>query len=81
MVIACVAWPIVTRISSSPRWLFLRLAVVVTLFLWLPDLWILWKGQPVRAVFVLMTMHLAIAAVTYTSLVRLAPARRPSVGG
>ena len=37
---ACVAWPIVTRISSAPRWLFLRLAVLVTLVLFAPDVWI-----------------------------------------
>src|SRR5271163_432586 len=46
VIIACVAWPVVTRISFDPRWLFLRLAVVVTLILWLPDLWILSQGQP-----------------------------------
>jgi len=76
VVIACVAWPIVTRITSSPRWLFFRLAVVVTLFLWLPDLYILWKGQPAKAVAVLMVMHLAIAVVTYNALIHVAPARR-----
>jgi hypothetical protein len=76
VVIACLAWPIVTRISSSPQWLFLRLAVLVTLVLWLPDLWILGKGQPPRAVAILIVMHLAIAVVTYNSLVHLAPARR-----
>ncbi len=75
---ACVAWPIVLWISSSPRWLFSRLAVLVTLFLWVPDLWIWWKGQPVKAVLVLVVMHLAIALVTYNVLVHLAPARRSS---
>jgi Family of unknown function (DUF6069) len=73
VVIACLAWPIVTRISSSPRWLFLWMAVLVTLVLWLPDLYILVKGQPPKAVAVLMVMHLAIALVTYNSLVRIAP--------
>ena len=43
VIIACVAWPIVTRISSSPRWLFFRLAILVTLVLWLPDLFILYR--------------------------------------
>jgi hypothetical protein len=76
VVVACVAWPIVTRITSAPRWLFLRLAILVTLVLWLPDLYILVKGQPARAVAVLMVMHLAIAVVTYHALVRLAPLRR-----
>lgn len=80
VVIACLAWPVVTRISSAPRWLFLRLAVLVTLVLWLPDLYILDLGQPGRAVAVLMFMHLAIAVVTYNSLVHIArvrPASRP----
>jgi hypothetical protein len=72
---AGLAWPVTTRISSAPRWLFLRMAVVVTLVLWLPDLWILAQGQPPRAVAVLMAMHLAIAIVTYNMLVRLAPVR------
>jgi hypothetical protein len=76
VLIACAAWPIVTRISSAPRWLFFRMAIAVTLVLWLPDLWILHLGQPVRAVVVLMAMHLAIAVVTYNCLVRIAAVRR-----
>ena len=75
VIIACAAWPIVTRISSAPRWVFLRSAVLVTAVLWLPDLYILAKGQPARAVGVLMVMHLAIGLVTYNALVHLAPAR------
>lgn len=75
VVIACIGWPVVTSISSSARWLFLRLAVLVTLVLWLPDVWILLKGQPPKAVAVLMLMHLAIAVVTYNALVRLLPPR------
>jgi hypothetical protein len=75
VIIACVAWPVVTRISSAPRWLFFRLAIVVTLVLLLPDLYILKQGQPAKAVAVLMCMHLAIALVTYNALVRLAPVR------
>ena len=76
VVIACVAWPVVTRISSAARWIFFRMAVLVTAVLWLPDLYILAKGQPPKAVLVLMVMHLAIALVTYNALVHLAPARR-----
>ena len=75
VVIACVAWPVVTRISSAPRWLFFRSAIVVTLVLFLPDLYILKQGQPAKAVAVLMCMHLVIALVTYNALVRLAPVR------
>jgi hypothetical protein len=81
VVIACVAWPVVTRISSDPRWLFFRLAVLVTLALWLPDVYILWQGQPGAAVAVLFVMHLAIAVVTYNLLVYLAPVRPAPVSG
>ncbi len=73
VVIAGMAWPVVTRVTSSPRWLFLRLAVIVTVVLLLPDVWLLAKGQPPRAVAVLVVMHFAIALVTYNVLVRLAP--------
>lgn len=80
VIIAGAAWPVVARITSAPRWLFLRLAVLVTLFLWLPDLYILYKGQPADAVAVLMVMHVAIALVTYNLLVRSAPVRPGPVG-
>ena len=73
VVIACVAWPVVTRVSSDPRWLFFRLAILVTVVLLLPDVYILYGGQPADAVAVLMVMHLAIALVTYNLLVHLAP--------
>jgi hypothetical protein len=77
--IACLAWPFVTRISSRPRWLFIRAAVLVTLLLWLPDLWILVHGEPIRGAGVLMLMHLSIAFITYNTLVRVAPVG-PSIG-
>ena len=79
IVIACAAWPIMVRISKAPRWLFFRLAIVVTLVLLLPDLYILHQGQPFKAVAFLMLMHLAIGIITYNVLVRLAPARRRHV--
>jgi hypothetical protein len=75
VLIACVAWPITTRITSQPRWMFLRMAILVTLVLWLPDVYILAKGQPAKAVGFLFLMHLAIALVTYNALVHLAPVR------
>jgi hypothetical protein len=76
VVIACAAWPVVCRVSSAPRWLFFRLAIVVTVVLLLPDLYILHQGQPARAVCVLMLMHLAIGLITYNVLVHVAPAGR-----
>ncbi|MGA3147263.1 MAG: DUF6069 family protein [Acidimicrobiales bacterium] len=75
VLIACVGWPIVTRMSSAPRWLYLRLAVLVTVVLFAPDVWIFLNGAPAKAVAVLMTMHLAIALVTYNCMVRIAPVR------
>src|ERR1700739_2487976 len=75
VIIACVAWPIVTRITSEPRWMFLRMAILVTLVLWLPDVYILVNGQPGKAVAGLFLMHLAIALGTYNALVHLAPVR------
>lgn len=71
---ACIGWPIVTRISSAPRWLFFWLAIVVTLVLFVPDFYILWfKNSPLKDVLGLLAMHVAIALVTYNSLVRIAP--------
>jgi hypothetical protein len=75
VLIACAAWPVVARLSSDPRWLFFRLAIVVTLVLLVPDVYIWHQGQPIQAVAVLMAMHLAIAVITYNLLVNLAPVR------
>ena len=79
VVIACAAWPVVTRVSSSPRWLFLRLAILVTLVLCAPDLWLLARGQPAGKVAVLLIMHLAVALLTYNVLVHVSPVR-PAAG-
>ena len=73
VLIACVGWPIVARVSSQPKWLFLRAAIAVTVVLFVPDVAIWYLGQPVHAVFVLVWMHIAIAVVTYLSLILLAP--------
>jgi hypothetical protein len=75
VIIACSGWPLVTRVSSAPRWVFLRAAVLVTLILFLPDFYLLVRGDSAKAVLVLMVMHVAIALVTYQALVRLAPTR------
>jgi hypothetical protein len=75
IVIAAAAWPVVTRFSSDPRWVYLRLAVVVSAVLLLPDLYIWHQGQPIHAVAVLMAMHVAIGVITYTAMVRVAPPR------
>jgi hypothetical protein len=69
---ASVAWFAVVRVSSSPRWLFLRLAVVVTAVLWLPDVYLFSKHEPTAAIITLMIMHAAVALVTYNVLVHFA---------
>jgi hypothetical protein len=43
--------------------------------LWLPDVYILAKGQPATAVAFPFVRHLEIALVTYHALVYLAPVR------
>lgn len=76
VLIACAAWPVATRLTSTPREFFARAAVVITIVLFLPDLVIWHGGSPFKAVFVLIWLHVAIAIVTYNSLVRLAPVPR-----
>ena len=49
--------------------------MVVTIVLLLPDAASWYLGQPAAGVFVLVWMHLAIAVVTYLSLIALAPVR------
>lgn len=73
VLVACLGWPVITRVSSAPRWIYSRLAVIVTLVLLLPDFWLLHQGQPTKAVLALMVMHLVIAIVTYCAVTVLAP--------
>jgi len=75
VLIACAGWPVVTRVSAYPRRLYLVLAIGTTAVLFAPDIWILRGGAPADAVAVLMTMHVAIAVVTYLSMVTLASVR------
>ncbi len=72
VVAACAAWYVTTRISQAPRWLFLRLAVVVSVVLLAPDAWLLMKGESSSAVGILVAMHFVIALVTYNVLVHVA---------
>ncbi len=76
VVIAGVGWSLVTRLTSSPEWLYARLAVAVSLVLLAPDAYILYAGSPLRAVVVLVWMHVAIGVVTYACLTTLAPVAR-----
>jgi hypothetical protein len=75
VVLAGAAWMLVARLSPDPRRVLFRLAVVVTVVLWLPDIWLLTENEPTAAVAVLMCMHLAIALITYNALIHVAPMR------
>jgi hypothetical protein len=73
--LACLAWPVTTWFASRARALFLALTILVTIVGLAPDAWILYKGQPLDAVGVLVAMHFALAVITYCSLVFIAPQR------
>jgi hypothetical protein len=76
---ACVGWPIVTWFTTTARRLYLWLAIAVTVIGLAPDAWILHLGQPVAGVATLVAMHLALAVITYPSMVFIAP-QRPARG-
>lgn len=80
VVVACASWPVVTRVTSAPRRVFFRLAVAVTLVLWLPDGWLLVRGEQGAAVGALMVMHLLIALVTYNVMVHVARVHHLAAG-
>ena len=74
---ATATWWAVTRLSSRPKWLLTRLAAGVTALFLIPDFLLLGTpANPTGPVAVLMLMHLAIAAITYTALITIAPVRR-----
>jgi hypothetical protein len=75
VLIGAAGWPVVTNISSAPRWLYGWLTILISLALFLPDAWLLVRGQPPKAVVVLMAMHVAIAVVIYCAMVFVAPIR------
>jgi hypothetical protein len=73
---ATLAWAAVTRLSSRPAWLLTRLAALVTALFLIPDFLLLGTpGHPAGPVVILMFMHLALAVVTYTALIKIAPVR------
>lgn len=73
---ATATWAAVTRLSSRPKWLLTRLAALVTALFLIPDFLLLgMPGDPAGPVAILMLMHLAIAVITYTALIKVAPVR------
>lgn len=75
VVIACAGWPLAAALSSRARRLYLWAAVAVTVVSFAPDVWILIHGESAAGVFVLAVMHVAVAVVTYLSMVLIAPQR------
>jgi hypothetical protein len=74
---ATATWGAVTRLSSRPKWLLTRLAVLVSALFLIPDFLLLGTpANPTGPVVILMLMHLAIAAITYTALIKVAPVRQ-----
>ncbi|HEV2934455.1 MAG TPA: DUF6069 family protein [Streptosporangiaceae bacterium] len=77
---ATATWAALTRLSSRPAWLLTRLAALVTALFLIPDFLLLGTpGHPAGPVAILMLMHLAVAVVTYTALITIAPVRRTQV--
>lgn len=76
VVIAAFGWPVTTFVSSRARKPYLVLATLVSIVALAPDAWLLYRGQSAKAVLVLVAMHLALAVITYSSLVFVAPQRR-----
>ncbi|MCU1482895.1 MAG: hypothetical protein JWQ19_3681 [Subtercola sp.] len=75
VVLACLAWPVMCLLSSRARRPFFWLTIVVTVVGLAPDVWIIYKGQPLEAVMVLVAMHIALALITYPALVLISPQR------
>ena len=70
---ACAGWPVLTRVSSAPIRIYLAVAVLGTLVLWLPDIYILFVlREPARAVATLMVMHAAVPLVSCASMIAIA---------
>lgn len=71
--IACIGWPILVRVSSAPLLVYVVLAVLGTLVLWLPDLYVLAVlHEPAHAVLGLAVMHVAVPVVSCGSMVLIA---------
>jgi hypothetical protein len=76
---ATVTWALLTRLTLRPKWLLTRLAALVAALLLIPDFLLPGTpGNPAGPVAILMLMHVALAAITYTALTKTAPPRSGS---
>ena len=74
VLVGCVAWPVFCAVFVRARLLYIWAAIAASVVLLAPDAWILLHGAPLEAVVVLVAMHVAVAAITLTALIFLAPA-------
>ena len=74
VLVGCVAWPVFCAVFVRPRLLYIWAAIAASVVLLAPDAWILLHSAPLEAVVVLVAMHVAVAAITLTALIFLAPA-------
>lgn len=72
---AAAGWWMLAVVSPVASRLYAIAAVVLTIVLFAPDIWILLGGAPGGGVLALMVMHVAVAFVVYGVMTRLAPAR------
>ena len=70
---ATVGWGVLVRLTSRPRWLLARAAAFATVLLLVPDV-LIFANNPPLGVVTLMAMHIAIAVITFWSLLLIAPA-------
>ena len=79
VVLAGVAFAVLQRFFREAARVYVRLAILVLVFSWIPDVALLFISEPgatVPAVASLMFMHTVAAAIVVTLLVRIAaPAR------
>jgi hypothetical protein len=73
VLVGCIAWPVFCAVFVRPRLMYVWATILASVVLLAPDAWILLHGAPLHAVIVLVAMHLAVAAVTLSALVFLAP--------
>ena len=71
--IGCAASPSQTWVSSRGRLLFLCVGIAATVLAIAFDAWIFDTNRAAATAVIMATMHLGVAAVTYISLVFLAP--------
>ena len=78
IVLAGVVYVVLPRVVHDADRVYVRIAIVVLVLSWIPDVALLFINEPgasVPAVASLMVMHAVAAAIVVTSLVRIAGAR------